>query len=152
MNNFLNTQCDFHSYSETKVEQWCASLRGTSRLFLSGGRGFQISRTFLQLHPAVHDTVATDMMHLEVDRVGNVPSVTCSSLDSQQNNPSGPEMQCLPGSVGAHSPIANLKCQHVIPEYYLGRDVLCITGSHLIATVNNFQSTYNGKRGSRSIF
>lgn len=100
---------------------------------------------FFQLRPAVHDAVATDMTHLEVDRVGNVPSMTCSSLDSQPNSPSGPKVQCLPGSEGHTRPIASLKCQHVIPECYLGRDVPCTTGSCSMATVNSFQNAYDGR-------
>lgn len=91
------------------------------------------------------------MTHLEVDQVGNVPSVTCSSLDSQPNSPSGPEVQFLPGSAGHTRPIASMKCQHVIPECYLGRDVPCTTGSSSMATVNNFQNAYDGKGGTINI-
>lgn len=57
----------------------------------------------------------------------------------------------MPGSMGHTRPIANSKCQHVILEYYPGRDVPCATGSCAIATVNNFQNTYNGKGGTINI-
>lgn len=70
---------------------------------------FQISEHFSSFILPFTTQFTTDMTHLEVDWVANVPSVTRSSLDSQPNSPSGPEVRCVPGSMGAHTAHSQLE-------------------------------------------